>query len=215
MTGERMATWELLFERAMRVMASAIAIGVPADDWSFGGGTVLMLKYRHRFSKDIDIFVSDPQYITAFSPRVNDRAEDGTRAYDEQHQYVKLYYPEGEVDFVAAPHLTSDPFAFQTILGREVKVETPLEIVGKKIHFRADQFKARDIYDLALVLAQAPEYTAELESLLASQRAALKERIGRYLEPLKEDFEAIDTIEYKPNFEHCLALLMRHAKFSL
>ena len=214
MTDERMVIWESLFKRAMRVLDSAVAMGVPADDWSFGGGTVLMLKYRHRFSKDIDIFVSDPQYITSFSPRVNDRAEDDTRAYDEQHQYVKLYYPEGEVDFVAAPSLTSTPFAYETILGRQVKVETPLEIVGKKIHFRADQFQARDIYDLALVLERAPAYIPELESLLHEQREALDARIVRYAKALQEDFEAIDTIEYKPSFEHCLGLLKKHAKLS-
>ena len=61
---DRLKTWETLFKRAMRVLDSAIRTGVPEDDWSFGGGTVLMLKQRHRFSKDIDIFVSDPQYIT-------------------------------------------------------------------------------------------------------------------------------------------------------
>lgn len=60
---DRLKTWETLFKRAMRVLDSAIRT-VPEDDWSFGGGTVLMLKQRHRFSKDIDIFVSDPQYIT-------------------------------------------------------------------------------------------------------------------------------------------------------
>lgn len=212
MTDDRMAIWETLFRRAMRVLDSALAIGVPADDWSFGGGTVLMLKYRHRFSKDIDIFVSDPQFITSFSPRVNDRAEDDIRHYDEQHQYVKLYYVEGEVDFVAAPALTSRPFAYEEILGRHVKVETPLEIVGKKIRFRADQFKARDIYDLALVLERAPEYTAELEALLAQQRDILERRIAQHMVPLREDFEAIDTIEYEPSFEHCLALVERHAK---
>ncbi|MCZ7560312.1 MAG: nucleotidyl transferase AbiEii/AbiGii toxin family protein [Burkholderiaceae bacterium] len=28
----------------------------------FRGGTVLALRHAHRFSKDIDIFVRDPQY---------------------------------------------------------------------------------------------------------------------------------------------------------
>jgi predicted nucleotidyltransferase component of viral defense system len=28
--------------------------------WTFGGGTILMLRYDHRFSKDIDLFVPDP-----------------------------------------------------------------------------------------------------------------------------------------------------------
>jgi len=210
MNDERTATWQKLFRRAMKVMDAAIAMGVPEDGWSFGGGTVLMLKYRHRFSRDIDIFFSDPQYVAAFSPRLNDRAEDGARGYDEQHLYVKLYFDEGEVDFVAAPPVTSDPFSHEEIMGRMVKVETPLEIVGKKIRFRADEFRARDLYDLALVLEKAPETAPELGQLLAEKREELKGRIARHAEPLREDFAAIDTLDYTPTFEHCLALLNRH-----
>ena len=29
---------------------------LPSSMWTFGGGTVLMHKFNHRFSKDIDIF---------------------------------------------------------------------------------------------------------------------------------------------------------------
>ncbi len=213
MTDDRMLIWESLYNRAMRVLDASIAIGVPSDDWSFGGGTVLMLKYQHRFSKDVDIFVTDPQYITTFSPRTNDRAEDDTTGYDEQHKYVKLYYPEGEVDFVAATPVTSDPYAYQEILGRRVKVESPLEIVGKKIRFRAGEFKARDIYDLALVLDKEPGYVSEIELLLKSHRDVLQSRLTRYEESLREDFDAIDTMTYTPTFDYCLALLKRHAGF--
>lgn len=206
----RLKIWESLFTRAMRVLDAAIKAGVPAEDWSFGGGTVLMLKHWHRFSKDIDIFVSDPQYVTSFSPRVNDRAEDDSQGYDEQSQYVKLYYPEGEVDFVASPVISSTPFSFETILGREVRVETPLEIVAKKIRYRADSFKARDIYDLALVLERHPEYAPELVAFLAEQRDPLRERLEKYNDALREDFAEIDTIKFTPTYDHCLGLLRRH-----
>lgn len=204
-------TWETLFKRAMRVLDSAIRTGVPEDDWSFGGGTVLMLKQRHRFSKDIDIFVSDPQYITAFSPRVNDRAEDDSRGYDEQHQYVKLYYPEGEVDFVASPFISSRPFEVETILGRMVRVETPLEIVAKKIHYRSRDFKARDIYDLALVIERYPEYTDELREFLSVQREHLMMRLEKYDDALREDFAEIDTILFTPTYDDCVELLKKHS----
>jgi len=206
----RLKIWESLFRRAMRVLDAAIKAGVPADDWSFGGGTVLMLKHQHRFSKDIDIFVSDPQYVTSFSPRLNDCAEDDSRGYDEQSQYVKLYYPEGEVDFVASPVISSHPFSVESILGREIRVETPLEIVAKKIRYRADSFKARDLFDLALVLERHPEYVDELDMFLAKQRDPLRERLEKYNDPLREDFAAIDTIEYTPTYDHCLGLLQHH-----
>ena len=31
-----------------------------------------MRRYRHRFSRDIDIFVSDPQYLGYLDPELND-----------------------------------------------------------------------------------------------------------------------------------------------
>lgn len=210
MTDDRLKIWQTLFGRAMYVLDAAIKAGVPDDDWSFGGGTVLMLKHMHRFSRDIDIFVTDPQFLGAFSPRLNDRAEDNSRGYDEQSRYVKIYYPEGEVDFVASPVLTSTPYETREILGRTVKVETPLEIVAKKIRYRADSFKARDIYDLALVLERHPEYTAELSAFLVEQRVPLDQRLAAYDEVLREDFEAIDTIKFTPTYDHCLSLLRQH-----
>jgi hypothetical protein len=33
-------------------------------DWTFGGGTVLMLRHKHRISRDVEIFVPDPQYLS-------------------------------------------------------------------------------------------------------------------------------------------------------
>ena len=108
-------------------------------------------EHQHRFSKDIVFSVSDPQYVTSFSPGFKRLCRGPKlRGYDEQSQYVKLDYPEGEIDFVASPVISSNPFSVELILGVRCGVGTPLEIVAKKIRYRADSFKARDIYDLAL-----------------------------------------------------------------
>ena len=56
--------WEVLFQRALRLIDEIQRQGGLADPlWTFGGGTVLMFRYGHRLSKDIDIFVPDPQYL--------------------------------------------------------------------------------------------------------------------------------------------------------
>jgi len=60
---DRLRIWEKLFERALILIDSVSAAGVTLNDWSFGGGTVLMRRHRHRVSKDIDIFLPDPQYL--------------------------------------------------------------------------------------------------------------------------------------------------------
>lgn len=63
MAEERLKAWETLFRRALEIIDSVGASGTRFNDWSFGGGTVLMRRFRHRVSKDVDIFVPDPQYL--------------------------------------------------------------------------------------------------------------------------------------------------------
>ena len=58
----RLKIWETLFAKALLAIDS---VREPAfrSGWSFGGGTVLMRRFRHRISKDVDLFVPDPQYV--------------------------------------------------------------------------------------------------------------------------------------------------------
>ena len=55
--------WQGLLQHAFVLVEEIAAHGLKDPFWTFGGGTVLMLRYRHRMSKDIDIFVPDPQSI--------------------------------------------------------------------------------------------------------------------------------------------------------
>lgn len=157
MADERLKIWETLFKRALDLIDSTAKAGISLDDWSFGGGTVLMRRYRHRFSKDIDIFIPDPQYLNYLSPHLNDTAESMTGDYVLQANFLKLQFPEGEIDFVASAPLTDNPVAIESLFGREVRVETSTEIVAKKVWHRGDRFRARDIFDLALVAEKEPE----------------------------------------------------------
>ena len=73
--GHTHGAWRNLFESAMRLIDDVEArVGSPMF-WTLGGGTVLMLRHQHRHSKDIDIFVSDPQLLGYFSPRLSEVAE--------------------------------------------------------------------------------------------------------------------------------------------
>jgi hypothetical protein len=142
--------WESLFPRALMLIDDIRKYGGIADPfWTIGGGTVLMFRYRHRLSKDIDIFVPDPQYLGFVTPRLSDKAADLTEDYTEQPgMFVKLQFDEGEVDFVSAPNLLDDG-AWETwdIQGRAVKVETAAEIIAKKMYHRGDRVTARDLFD--------------------------------------------------------------------
>jgi hypothetical protein len=152
----RLSLWEPLFRHALDIVDAGRAVGQRLDDWSFGGGTVLMRQYRHRVSKDVDIFVPDPQWLGYLTPRLNPVAEEKTGEYVEQAGFLKLYFPQGELDFIVAAALTPSPWQPETIMGRTILVETPAEILAKKLTHRGAALKARDILDVATVIEREP-----------------------------------------------------------
>ena len=48
MAEDRLRLWEVLFARALEIIDSVGAAGIAPEDWSFGGGTVLMLRRREQ-----------------------------------------------------------------------------------------------------------------------------------------------------------------------
>lgn len=154
--------WEKLFSYAIQQLEQA---GIQKRDWSFGGGTVLSLKYGHRESKDIDIFLRDPQLLSYVSPRTNDATEAHLLDYAEQSIFTRLQFQDGEVDFIVSSQVSSEQPTFKKILGHHVYVDSPVEIVAKKIQYRAEDFKPRDMFDLATV------YSAEKQLLLKNAPA--------------------------------------------
>ena len=87
-------------------------IGPP---WTFGGGTVLMLRIGHRQSKDIDLFVPDPQYLGYLNPRLSDAAEQVSTVYDESAEYIKVFLAKREIDIVVGTSLTAAPFRHRSV----------------------------------------------------------------------------------------------------
>jgi len=67
--------WRALLTQALLLIDELSVRGLTDPFWTLGGGTVLMFRYRHRRSKDIDIFVPDPQYLGHVTPRLSDLAE--------------------------------------------------------------------------------------------------------------------------------------------
>ena len=77
--------WRALWPRALNLMTHLERV-TNNPPWTFGGGTVFMLRFDHRFSEDIDIFVPDPQYLGYVNPRLGGPAEDLTSEYEENIQ---------------------------------------------------------------------------------------------------------------------------------
>jgi len=158
------------------------AHGIDDPDWTSGDGTVLMLRYRHRRSKDIDIFVPDPQYLGYVSPRLSEVAEAISADHVEGAGFVKLIRPEGEINFVASPNLTATPFETWSLQRRSVRVETAAEIVAKKLWHRGDQVSARDLFDLSLVIEREPESLRIAGRFLVRHREAFIDASALFLD---------------------------------
>jgi predicted nucleotidyltransferase component of viral defense system len=207
MAQDRLNIWHALLRRAFAIIDSTSASGQTLTDWSFGGGTVLMLRHRHRFSKDIDIFVSDRQYLNYLSPRLNDQTEALTTDYVEEANSLKLRFAEGEIDFVASAPLTGDPTVAERLLGRLVQVETSAEIVAKKLWHRGDRITARDIFDVAMVAEKEPRSLLTIRPILQRSRHAVLARITAQDANLRETFAALEILDYRRSYDECVALV--------
>ena len=166
-----------------------------------------MRRYRHRYSKDIDLFVPDPQYLGYVDPDLNADVEALTSKFLRDASSLKLYFDEGEIDFIVSPPLTRNPCAMEDVLGRAVQVETSIEILAKKIHYRANLFTSRDIFDFALIAEKEPAALAQLAPLMREKRERILARISAGERPLRTTFAALEILEYRKSYDDCVGIV--------
>jgi Nucleotidyl transferase AbiEii toxin, Type IV TA system len=127
--------WARLFRIACSLIRQVNSEQVAIDSWSFGGGTAMMLQIGHRESHDVDIFLSDPQFLPFLDPKLHD-FEFEIRPSDyggDGTGFLKLAFEGiGEVDFIVAHALTDIPTTRQTIEGEDVDLETVAEILPRR-----------------------------------------------------------------------------------
>ncbi|KAA0178846.1 nucleotidyl transferase AbiEii/AbiGii toxin family protein [Cupriavidus gilardii] len=196
--------WQTLFPRALKLVDEIEKHRGRRPFFTFGGGTVLMLRHGHRLSKDIDIFVPDPQSLGYVTPRLSDVADELCNSqYVEASEFVKLQMPEGEIDFVASPNLLSPSDAFEEwkLFGQPVRVETAAEIVAKKMYFRGDRATARDLFDFALVAEREPDALAKCDNFMMRNLESFRARVRTPDPQFLRQFDAIETLNYQPTFD--------------
>lgn len=201
----RPGAWTTLFPKALGLMQHLEHV-THNPLWTFGGGTVLMLRINHRQSKDIDLFVPDPQYLGYLNPRLSDAAEAITTEYEENAEYIKLMLPTGEIDIVVGTALTDQPFEVIEYAGYPVRVETNAEIIAKKMWHRGDRAKARDLFDLCAVAKDDPEAIAVASPFMVRHGEKFLSVLSQRAEFLRLDFEAIDVLDFHDSFDQCVEL---------
>lgn len=201
----RSGPWRTLFPRALQLMDHLESV-TESPQWTFGGGTALMLRLNHRHSKDIDLFVSDPQYLGYVNPRISDAAEAISGDYRVGALYVKLILDTGEIDVVVGPALTNPGHDLVEFKGRQLRVETSAEIIAKKMWHRGNEGNARDLFDLCSVARAEPAAIEEARPFFDKYGAAFIGLLESNRDLAKREFQAIMAIGDAPDFDACLEL---------
>ncbi len=91
-------------------------------------------------------------------------------------------------------------------------MESSAEIVGKKLWFRSDSFKARDLFDLATVIELQPGALREIAPLVRDTGPVILERVQRQRAAMQEEFDALEIFHADRSFERCLEILRGHLR---
>ena len=203
-TRKHEADWARLFRIASALIRQVNSERLLIDHWTFGGGTAMMLQIGHRESRDVDIFLDDPQLLPLLDPqkhdfqfevRPADYRGDGTR-------FLKLRFDKiGELDFIVASALTSSSTKQATIEGETVLLETIAEIITKKIYYRGASIQPRDIFDIAAagehyansIIEELKAYPDEVARSLAAIRQLKPDFVNGTISQLsiKDQYAAI------------------------
>lgn len=145
-----------------------------------------MIQIDHRESRDVDIFLPDPQMLAYLDPRKRDFDFENTLRgyYGDGSGFVKFSFDVGEIDFIVGQSMTAEPTMTRLIEGVETRLETISEIIAKKIVYRGANIKPRDIFDIA---AAAEDHSDSIVEGLRRYRKAVDMTLGR-IERLNPDF---------------------------
>ena len=162
----------------------------------------MMLQIDHRVSRDVDIFLADPQQLGFLDPRTRDFEFEiqPTDYSGDGAGSLKLVFDDiGEIDFIVAQEMTSSPATATTVEGEVVLLETIAEIITKKIYYRRANIKPRDIFDIA---AAGEEHADSLIEELRNYRQEVAQTLTT-IDTLNTDFVngAIAELEIRDRYK--------------
>lgn len=117
---------------------------------------------------------------------------------------MKLFLPEGEIDFVASSTLTKNPFEEYEALGRNILLETPIEIVAKKLWHRGDRATPHDLLDLAMVIDRHYSEILDHCDIFVKNIEIFTNQCESRKFIMLPVFDAIEKIDFNMSFDECL-----------
>ncbi|MBL3519478.1 nucleotidyl transferase AbiEii/AbiGii toxin family protein [Arcobacter lanthieri] len=143
---------------------------IPSSKIKFGGGTALAIYYfQHRLSFDIDLFVSDIQYLDFIRPKIwiDDSNSFQTDGYIDQQNHIGLITKNDiKIDILIDANSSNGKIDnSRKLVDFDLYIEDIEDIIAKKITFRKKDNKTRDIIDIAICLENNQNLFNELISL--------------------------------------------------
>jgi len=173
----------------------------------------MMLQIDHRESHDVDIFLSDPQWLSFLDPQKSDfQFEIRPAGYEgDGASFQKFAFKDiGEIDFIVGRAMTSSPTIEATIESEKALLETIPEIITKKIYHRGSSIKPRDIFDIA---AAGEQHSASVIGALQSYHDEVKTTLMT-LDKLNPDFvnAAIAQLSIRDKYRSVAEKALERAK---
>jgi len=171
-------SWLHLFNKAHKMLNDVSShLGDYPMDACLGGGTRLMLLLQHRVSHDVDIFIHDAQILGYFAPRLSSFIPDNVLSYDEDSNYVKLKFDDGEIDIIVSPNITGKKPEFSESLN--FYLESPTEVIAKNLYYRGNSITARDVFDWRSLSSIAPDALdyASISPIIQSKLSGITESL--------------------------------------
>jgi predicted nucleotidyltransferase component of viral defense system len=186
-------SWKEILASAVTIFVDLEKKGFGSPDVVIGGGTVLMFRFEHRLSRDIDFFMHDVQWLSLLTPRLNDTTAAMTTNYLEQGSGLKLVLPHGDIDFVVSGPVTdAEPIDRLEFMGHTFLLEATEEILAKKLFYRAARFQPRDVFDFVVAMESDRESAMRALAAAASNHDLLTRRLEQLSQlPLEKLAEGI------------------------
>ena len=204
-------SWKQLLASAVAIFDDLEEKGFGSPDVVIGGGTVLMFRFEHRLSKDIDFFMHDVQWLSLLAPRLNDTTAAMVTSYVEQPNGIKLVLPHGDIDFVVARPVTeAKAVATLEFMGSTFLLESTEEILAKKLFYRAARFQPRDVFDLVVAVDLDGRAAARAVAAAASRIDVLSRSLERMLSVPRDELSA--QILPIGDFHHIIPIMIEKAQ---
>ena len=182
-----------LLARARPALAAAVG---GESHLILGGGTVLIARWHHRWTHDLDFFIEASSFQRLLQNQVAFERDlwalGGVRSVGVRSGTALIVFEDGgEISIATSPGFTSDRQSPDTVRGTFVALESSAEILAKKIGGRIlgnNTFVPRDLYDLVMARQCEP---AALDRALRCFTPDLLQQIADELRRLP--FDWMDT----------------------